>query len=273
MKNEKKKIIIGSILVILVVIILANIQTNQLTIVNSNYNLDSIVVSDNTLTFPFSINGGREGEACINILSDDLHRRGIVNAVGGQENLDLLYTKLPYHTTCMGTANYGKGDVIKEMGVSLLSNLNLCLYFGSADQHSCTGNVTIELIPKCDSHNEKRCVNDNLVWFDSCGNQEELIESCQYGCGELPCGEFCSFERPFGCIEETCVENDRKCQENNILECKDNKYEFLEECDYKCELGVCLKKPINYKIYYIIGGIVLLILIIFIIYKKTGGKK
>jgi len=35
----------------------------------------------------------------------------------------------------------------------------------------------------CTSHASKGCFNDNVYWFDSCGNREELIQQCDYAAG------------------------------------------------------------------------------------------
>jgi len=39
----------------------------------------------------------------------------------------------------------------------------------------------------CTDHNYRSCVGNSLYWFDSCGNQDELIEYCQYGCQNSSC--------------------------------------------------------------------------------------
>ncbi|MFH1971920.1 MAG: hypothetical protein ABIJ18_00405 [archaeon] len=39
----------------------------------------------------------------------------------------------------------------------------------------------------CVEHFEKRCVNEDVYWFDSCGNQEEVAEDCDYTRGSW-CG-------------------------------------------------------------------------------------
>ncbi len=34
----------------------------------------------------------------------------------------------------------------------------------------------------CDSHSYYECYNDDVYWYDSCGNKEEWKELCGYGC-------------------------------------------------------------------------------------------
>jgi hypothetical protein len=40
----------------------------------------------------------------------------------------------------------------------------------------------------CESHAKKGCYNNNVYWFDSCGNREEILQYCNYNDGFI-CGE------------------------------------------------------------------------------------
>ena len=39
----------------------------------------------------------------------------------------------------------------------------------------------------CVYHSYQRCVGNNLYWYDSCGNQQDLAQYCQYGCNNNAC--------------------------------------------------------------------------------------
>ena len=55
--------------------------------------------------------------------------------------------------------------------------------------------VCIEALGKCETMDvcipqaHQQCVGDNLYWFDSCGNQGNLIKMCQSGCQQGSCNE------------------------------------------------------------------------------------
>ncbi|MCX6722052.1 MAG: hypothetical protein NTY04_02595, partial [Candidatus Staskawiczbacteria bacterium] len=52
-------------------------------------------------------------------------------------------------------------------------------------QTTCTGNQTCtngSCTNSCTSNYQQRCSGNNLYWYDSCGNQQSLIQWCQNGC-------------------------------------------------------------------------------------------
>ena len=50
---------------------------------------------------------------------------------------------------------------------------------------------------KCTEMVQKKCCGDNVCWFDSCGNQGAVVETCEYGCGNGACLPSC-FDDPVG---------------------------------------------------------------------------
>ncbi len=42
----------------------------------------------------------------------------------------------------------------------------------------------------CTPHNYQNCVGNNLYWYDSCGNQQELTQYCQNGCYNNSCQDY-----------------------------------------------------------------------------------
>lgn len=51
--------------------------------------------------------------------------------------------------------------------------------------------VTEETIQECESHVKEGCYNEDIYWFDSCGNREELVYDCGGYCFEEGKDAFC----------------------------------------------------------------------------------
>jgi eight-cysteine-cluster-containing protein len=83
--------------------------------------------------------------------------------------------------------------------------------------------------PACESHNYYKCYNNNLYWFDSCGNVQDKKEYCQYGCTEKECKGGCNSHAEYRCYGDHVYWFD-SCG---------NKQDKKEYCNYGCENGFC----------------------------------
>ena len=86
--------------------------------------------------------------------------------------------------------------------------------------------------PACDSHYMKTCYNGSVYWIDSCGNLEELLETCEYNCSNATC---CKPEYEYDCYNGSVYWFD-SC--GNLMYVK-------EECEFGCENKTCVKKCIE----------------------------
>ncbi len=146
-------------------------------------------------------------------------------------------------------------------------------------QYECDGLCVNDACEDCDSHADERCVGDDLYWYDSCNNKEDLKEQCQYGClngqctgpncdpihyeiicdddGDLrfvdKCGaendlyldcteqEQCNAETE-ECIADCQTQFDKICNEGNIWwvdSCGELEFQFGPDCIEGCEEGAC----------------------------------
>jgi len=55
---------------------------------------------------------------------------------------------------------------------------------GCGDDLSCDSGVCQD---DCESHDEKRCYNDDVYWYDSCGHRESRYKSCDEDCSDGRC--------------------------------------------------------------------------------------
>jgi hypothetical protein len=55
---------------------------------------------------------------------------------------------------------------------------------GCAHDQSCDSGVCED---DCESHDEKRCYNDDVYWYDSCGHRESRYKSCDEDCSDGRC--------------------------------------------------------------------------------------
>ena len=56
--------------------------------------------------------------------------------------------------------------------------------------------------PECESKSYTDCVGDNLYWFNSCLEQEELLAACEPGQCQLNATSCCPGQEP-GCFKGT----------------------------------------------------------------------
>lgn len=96
---------------------------------------------------------------------------------------------------------------------------------------------------ECESHDEKKCSGNNVYWYDSCGDKEEVAEYCSNGCSGSKCvaveceaDSDCSSSSDF---IKYCENNVLK-QKKDAEKCESYKCvpktsdEILEYCDYSC---------------------------------------
>lgn len=146
------------------------------------------------------------------------------------------------------------------------------------DSYSCTPNkidVFIDgwnietVIGKCEVEclEESDCPVDVPLGEKYCENNNVVRDYRDYSCSDYICDyediqnvlEECDYKCEEGiCIIETCEEGITKCVGNEVYICQDNQFEFKETCD-RCEEGKCLKKT-NWTLYISIGIIALFII-------------
>ena len=54
---------------------------------------------------------------------------------------------------------------------------------------------------QCLTQYEKKCVDKDVYWFDSCGNQETKVESCEIGCAAGECAQGCVPKSTVKCVD------------------------------------------------------------------------
>jgi hypothetical protein len=102
----------------------------------------------------------------------------------------------------------------------------------------------------CTSHAVSACHGDDLYWFDSCGNKEDVKEQCSYGCDSG------------NCLTPTCTsEAEVRCHEGNVywFDGCGNPEKEKEHCNQGCLEGACIQTNLgcwdsdNGKNYYVFG--------------------
>jgi len=136
----------------------------------------------------------------------------------------------------------------------------------------CSSSTTARLIQTCSTNQQcmngrcettttcypyyyKRCVGNHLYWFDSCNNQQELIQYCPAGCEFDRCKSYWSIFTP------TCVSHAYKLCVGNAIYWFDschNRQELVQQCpaDQTCQYGQCvnIQPPASsYNPYFRIG--------------------
>ena len=91
---------------------------------------------------------------------------------------------------CSKSVSYEQGVGSKWINVQISGDTEADLRFRA-----------IETGVTCDSHDEQRCYDDDLYWYDGCGDRETKIEDCPYGCGSPGIGQ------PYQCLEEDCSDD------------------------------------------------------------------
>jgi len=101
---------------------------------------------------------------------------------------------------------------------------------GATDTGTGTGNAV------CTSHASKLCVGNNLFWQNSCGQQQDQAETCQFGCQNSLCV----------LIDPSCVESNVQAKKSCVglsvywlNNCGQPKA-LVEACKVECKDGACL---------------------------------
>jgi hypothetical protein len=88
----------------------------------------------------------------------------------------------------------------------------------------------------CTNNSYQRCVGNNLYWFDSCGNQQGLIQYCQDGCYNNACSQH---------VYSQCTNHAyRLCSGNNVFwyDSCGNQQDLYANCSSSgltCQYGQC----------------------------------
>lgn len=158
----------------------------------------------------------------------------------------------PYNIPCIGAVHDETGNctiasydgqtavfncVAKRLGL----HSNFCNLFAWPQDERCKCNgpkanqiQSTNVIEKCTPNSIKKCVDNSIFWFDSCGNKGGLVEKC---CDEQICDD------------AKCVQ---KCKPNATKKCVYNKVYWFDSCGNKgsvaetccdeqiCENGECI---------------------------------
>jgi len=103
--------------------------------------------------------------------------------------------------------------------------------------YGCSGGECLER--QCQPHSYKQCQGNNVYWYDSCGNIENLYESCESNekCSNSECVKVCEEEY----IGETICKGNAVAQQFQKSDCS-TEWTILETCDYDCKDGACVEK-------------------------------
>lgn len=88
-----------------------------------------------------------------------------------------------------------------------------------------------------DDHDDKRCYNDDVYWYDSSGHRDDKYEEC----GSDSCGSwqyYCSGDKVYK--KRTCYE--RGCRNDRCFEEMDVERKYVETCDGECDDGECVEE-------------------------------
>jgi len=120
--------------------------------------------------------------------------------------------------------------------------------------YTATANCNVNVNQKCISHASAKCAGNDIYWYDSCGNVQDLYQSCQ---GQTCSGNSCVVIQPVytknykkACYKGSIYWYDsnnsvqdlfKDCQDNNqctVDGCANNKCENTLKCDGSaCSMG------------------------------------
>lgn len=92
----------------------------------------------------------------------------------------------------------------------------------------------------CTKHYTKGCYDDDVYWFDSCGNREDKFQDCDYGAGTI-CGK--NTNGDFTCKSvncETTYKDDKNVHDSNMGGLRKNGESW---CVYESATGDYLDRP------------------------------
>ena len=109
-------------------------------------------------------------------------------------------------------------------------------------QTTCTGNQTCtngSCTNTCTSDYQERCNGSNLYWYDSCGNQQSIIQFCPNGCS----GNACQNN-----YVNTCTSDyQERCNGNDLYwyDSCGNQQSIIQYCPNGCSGNACQNNYIN----------------------------
>ncbi len=151
-----------------------------------------------------------------------------------------------------GNVNYFSCTVYDNLPVGTSCSSGECDGFGN-----CVG---------CASHAYKKCAYDNVYWFDSCDEPEEIYESCEFGCYNSKCLK----EDDIVCFDNSDCEAEKDsfsfCDGDEswmrvwrsscdfggtrYAVCEDSYHDvFIKDCELGCSEGKCKKEVRCYDDY------------------------
>ncbi len=98
---------------------------------------------------------------------------------------------------------------------------------------------------QCQSNAERKCMGNDLYWFDSCGKQETLIETCPVACSAGACTTAADSGNPGGnpgTGNQVCTSHSTQLCVGNDLFWQDScgqQQEKAETCKFGCENSQC----------------------------------
>jgi len=118
-----------------------------------------------------------------------------------------------------------------------------------------------EYAPECSSHLSLGCVENSVYWFDSCGEREDLVESCGFGeeCVGDACVVPCVSQHHKLCVDDSVFWFD-SC---GVIE------DLVESCSLGCLDGECVVEPVpepwdwfgvSMIIVYILAGFIVFVI-------------
>lgn len=100
----------------------------------------------------------------------------------------------------------------------------------------------------CAYHSYERCLGNNLYWYDSCGNQQDLAQYCSNGCYGNSCQNY--NQNYNNNYNNSCTGNyQERCVGNNLdwYDSCGNYQSFIQLCPNGCYNGSCASNGYNYN--------------------------
>jgi hypothetical protein len=191
-------------------------NTTQKCVGNSVYNFDSCNVQGSLVQTCNSnqtcSNGSCMAVTCSN--NSDCGTNGITGSQFCGTNNSIYQTYRTYTCINAGTSSsYCSNSTTNQQQQS-------CGYNQTCNNGSCT-NTYVPPVNNCTYHAYTRCSGNGVYWFDSCGVQEDLYQSCQYNqtCQNNSCTNTYIYNPP--------VNN---CSYHSYLRCSGNSLYWYDSC-------------------------------------------
>jgi hypothetical protein len=85
----------------------------------------------------------------------------------------------------------------------------------------------------CITHFKKACTEDSVYWYDSCGNKEDLVETCpeEFSCAQGACNDPCVPQSVQKCVEDAVYWFDSCDNKQTVaLQCTDEQFCQQNSC-------------------------------------------